>query len=173
MCYSQHWLTVTSLTWVFHTCFSLNAPFPENITVWLWCLPSLCCQCWGWILKSPLSKDPPLAFVTCHLCSVFHDAWVQMSCWPQPSLWILRKNCGWTADILTHWASASSSSGNALVTWENLLSHFACRLSNIANKLLHSTLPRGGHMIQMRRDQQILLPVWELPASCPLRSPAG
>lgn len=172
MGYSQHWWIVNH-SLEFSVLVSHWMLPSQKTSVWLWCLPSLCCQCWGGIVKIPLSRVPPLSSVTCHVCSVSHDAWVQMSYWPQPSLWILRDNCGWTASILAHWASASSFSGNALVTWENFLSHFACRLSNIKNKLLHSTLPIGGHMIQMRRDQQILLPVWELPASCPLGSPAG
>ena len=55
-----------SPTWVFHTYFSLKAPFPEDLTVVWLCPPSLCCQCWGWILKIPLSRAPPLCFVTCH-----------------------------------------------------------------------------------------------------------
>ena len=155
------------LTWVFCTCFSLNAPFPENISLTLMSsisvLPVLRGDHEDSSLEGPTSQ-------LCNLPRLFCISWclgpnvLLASTFPldfKGQLW------------LDGWASASSSSGNALVTWENFLSHFACRLSNITNKLLHSTLPIGGHMIQIRGDQQILLPVWELPASCPLGSPAG
>ena len=99
MGYSQHWWIVNH-SLEFSVLVSHWMLPSQKTSVWLWCLPSLCCQCWGGIMKIPLSRVPPLSSVTCHVCSVSHDAWVQMSYWPQPSLWILRDNCGWTAEHL-------------------------------------------------------------------------
>lgn len=150
---SLHWWIVSHLSssmlishWMFlprgaHSCLTL-------------CPLSACSPYWGRILKIPLLRAPLLCFVTCHHYPLFQDVWVQISCSPQPSLWTvssLKQQLQWTADVLAYWVSTSSSSGNStLVTRENFLSHFACRLSSIPIKIFHSILPGGGHRVQIR-----------------------